>query len=81
MWLMLSFFVFICMQPSLVLFPPVEVLLIQVSPCLGGLRVRLQHRLLPEPSQTVFLATAPTLEHFGVSGIALTRADWVRRSQ
>ena len=33
MWLMLSFFVFICMQASLVLFPPVEVLLIQLRLC------------------------------------------------
>ena len=33
------------------------------------------------PSQTVFSAIAPTLEHFGVLEIALTGADWTRRSQ
>jgi len=30
--------------------------------------------------QTVFSAIAPTLEHFGVLEIALTGADWTRRS-
>ena len=40
-------------------------------PSLGALQLR----FLLEPSQAVFLATAPTLKHLGASEIALTEAD------
>ena len=53
----------------------------QVRPCLGELQLRPQNRLLLEPSQMLFSARAPTLEHLGAPGIVLTGADRARRSQ
>ena len=47
---------------------------------LGGLQLRLQHRLLLEPSQMGFSGMAPTLEQLGAPRIPLTGADMARWS-
>jgi len=47
---------------------------------LGGLQLRLQHRLLLEPSQMGFSRMAPTLEQLGAPRIPLTGADMARWS-